>query len=137
MRYLLDTNVCIAVMRNHPRVVARLTQLAPADCLISTISAFELLTGVAKCAQPANERRKVECLLQVVSICTFDAAAAEQSAQLRGQLETRGLTIGPYDLLLAGTALSLGAVLVTANTREFSRVSGLELEDWETASSVP
>lgn len=131
MQYLLDTNTCIVAMRNEARVVARLQSLQPHDCAISVVTGYELFTGVAKCAEPAKERTKVENLLRVVAELAFDAAAAREAARVRADLEFRGLTIGPYDLLLAGQALSLGLTLVTHNTAEFARVSGLRVEDWQ------
>jgi tRNA(fMet)-specific endonuclease VapC len=131
MRYLLDTNLCIAVMRQNAQVVARLQALLPGDCAISTVTSYELFTGVAKCAQPAKERLKVESLLATVNELAFDAAAAREAARVRAELEARGLTIGPYDLLLAGQALAGGLTLVTHNTIEFTRVPGLLVEDWQ------
>lgn len=99
--------------------------------MISTITAYELFTGVAKCADPPRERAKVEGLLNTVCQLPFDAAAAGEAAWIRAALEATGQTIGPYDLLLAGHALSLRLVLVTNNTAEFARVVGLALENWQ------
>ncbi len=129
-RYLLDTNTCIAVMRGHPVAVQRLAAVAPGDCAISTITAYELYTGVEKCAKPAQERGKVELLLTTVWEIPFDPDAARESARVRALLESQGQPIGPYDVLLAGQALAHSLILVTANTREFSRVPGLVLENW-------
>jgi tRNA(fMet)-specific endonuclease VapC len=131
MRYLLDTNTCIAVMRNHPAAVRRLEALSPGDCAISTIASYELYTGVEKCANPTKERAKVELLLKTVPLVPFDAAAALEAARVRALLETQGQPIGPYDVLLAGQALALTLILVSANTREFSRVPGLTVENWQ------
>jgi tRNA(fMet)-specific endonuclease VapC len=131
MRYLLDTNTCIAAMRNHPKVVARLATVSAADCVISTITGCELFTGVEKCANPAKERAKVELLLKTVHEVPFEAGAAREAARIRAFLEALGQPIGPYDVLLACQALALGLILVTANTKEFSRVPGLSLEDWQ------
>jgi tRNA(fMet)-specific endonuclease VapC len=135
VNYLLDTNTCIAAMRNHPHVVRRLVSLSPGDCAISTITVYELLTGVAKCSDPVRELAKVNHLMQVIGELTFDATAAAEAAAIRARLEAQGQTIGPYDLLLAGQARSLQLTLVTHNTREFSRVVGLVIENWE--SLVP
>lgn len=135
MRYLLDTNTCIAVMRNHPQVLRKMSTLSPGDCAISTISSYELFTGVEKCADPARERAKVDLLLQTVQRVPFDARAASEAARTRAVLESQGQMIGPYDILLAGQALAAKLVLATSNTSEFSRVPGLSLEDWQT--SVP
>lgn len=131
MLYLLDTNTCIAAMRNDASVVSRLSSLSPGDCAISTITSYELATGVAKCAQPANEAAKVKLLLTTIAQVAFDANAALEAGRIRGLLESQGRMIGPYDILLAGHALSLGLILVTGNTGEFSRVPALQTENWQ------
>lgn len=136
MQYLLDTNTCIAVMRNQAQVVARIQCLLPRDCAISTITSFELLTGIEKCAQPVQERAKVEALLTAVSELVYDSAAAHESAKIRAHLESRGMSIGPYDLLLAGQAIAGGRVLVTHNVREFVRVAGLVIDDWQATTGT-
>jgi tRNA(fMet)-specific endonuclease VapC len=131
VKYLLDTNLCVAAMRNHPLVLQRLSALAPGECVISSITAYELFTGIEKCSDPARERPKVERLLQIVGQLPFDSAAASEAARIRGVLEKTGQSIGPYDMLLAGHAMSLQLVLVTNNTSEFVRVTGLALENWQ------
>jgi tRNA(fMet)-specific endonuclease VapC len=131
MRYLLDTNTCIAAMRQHAGVLARLQSLSPNDCAISTITSYELFTGVAKCANPAQERSKVDLLLATMAELPFSADDAREAARIRAELEARGATIGPYDLLLAGQAVAAGLTLVTHNTSEFARVLGLAMEDWQ------
>lgn len=131
MKYLLDTNTCIAAMRAHPRVVQRLLTTQPADCAISTITAYELFTGVEKCSDPARERAKVERFLNTVVLLPFEHAAAIEAARIRAALEAIGQSIGAYDLLLAGHCRSLGLVLVTNNAAEFSRVAALAIEDWQ------
>jgi tRNA(fMet)-specific endonuclease VapC len=130
--YLLDTNTCIALMRGHPKTVQRMAAVPPGECAISTITAYELFTGVEKCSQPAQERDKVDLLLQTVHEIAFESAASKESARIRALLESQGQPIGPYDLLLAGQALAAAMTLVTANTREFGRVPGLNLADWQT-----
>lgn len=130
MKVLLDTNTCIAVMRGHERAVQRMAVLAPGDCVVSVISVFELFTGIAKCRDPERDRAKVLRLLSAVRILEFDESAAERSAQVRADLEKIGRACGPYDLLLAGHALSLGLRVATNNVGEFTRVSGLVVEDW-------
>jgi tRNA(fMet)-specific endonuclease VapC len=130
MLFLLDTNTCIALMRNHPTTVLHMARQNPMDCAVSTISAYELFTGIAKCSDPRREGPKVAKLLQSVHKLPFNLSAANQAGKIRADLEARGSMIGPYDVLLAGHALSQGLVLVTANAGEFSRVAGLTLEDW-------
>lgn len=131
MRYLLDTNTCIAAMCNNAMVVQRLAALSPEDCAISVITSYELWTGIEKCKNPAKERAKVNKLLAMVNQLVFDLDAGQVAARLRASLESQGQMIGPYDVLLAGHALSTGLTLVTANTGEFSRVPGLCIENWQ------
>jgi len=133
MRYLLDTNTCVDVMRNHPNVVNRMSGVAPGDSVISTITSYELYTGIAKCASPDKEQAKVDLLLRTVIELPFDQKAAREAGRIRGLLESRGEMIGPYDVLLAAHALAAGLILVTANTNEFQRVPGLTVENWRVA----
>ena len=135
MHYLLDTNACIAVMRNHPNVVSRMSAASPADCFVSTVTSYELFTGVAKCAAPAKERTKVEVLLKTVVELPFDPTAAREAGRLRALLESRGQMIGPYDVLLAAQAFAGGLTLVTDNIQEFGRIPGLTVENWQNPTS--
>lgn len=137
MRYLRDTDTCIFAMRNHATVVQRMAAVAPGDCAVSTVTTFELLSGVRKCNDPAKERVKVNQLLSVVTEFSFDAPAAADAADIRAVLEASGQMIEPYDILLAGHARSLGLVLASANTREFSRVPNLIIEDWTSIAATP
>jgi tRNA(fMet)-specific endonuclease VapC len=130
MRYLFDTNTCISLMRNEPAVIARMATVSPHDCAISTITSYELYTGVQKCSDPGREATKVRALLNTVHTLPFDAAAALEGAKIRAELESQGRLIGPYDLLLAGHALAAQLILVTANTDEFSRVQELRIENF-------
>jgi tRNA(fMet)-specific endonuclease VapC len=131
VRYLLDTNTCIAAMRHQALVVQRMAAVSPGDCAISTITSYELYTGIEKCAHPAKELSKVNLLLATVHQLVFDAQAAREAGRIRALLESQGLMIGAYDILLAGHALSASLTLVTANTSEFSRVPALSLENWQ------
>ena len=130
MKVLLDTNVCIAAIRGHTEVRQRLAQSLPGECLVSTITVFELFVGVAKSRVPDREEANVQELLSAVWTAKFDGAAARYAAQIRADLERNGKPCGPYDTLLAGHALSLGASLITGNVREFARVAGLQVENW-------
>jgi tRNA(fMet)-specific endonuclease VapC len=131
MIYLLDTNVCIAVMRGNDKVLKRLAVCRPEDCAVSMVSVFELFAGVFRCRDPQGEKQKVFTFLQPFHLLPFDWDSAMKTAEIRCQLEQAGTKIGPYDLQLSGQALSLDLTLVTHNTREFKRVPGLRLEDWE------
>jgi tRNA(fMet)-specific endonuclease VapC len=117
-------------MRHHTLVLQRMAAVPPTDCAISSITSYELFTGVEKCADPAKELAKVNLLQATVSELVFDAEAAREAGRIRALLESQGCMIGAYDVLLAGHARSGTLILVTANTAEFSRVPGLNLENW-------
>jgi tRNA(fMet)-specific endonuclease VapC len=134
LSYLLDTNVCIALMNGRSEKVRSLyTQavLAKIPLAISPICMHELWYGVAKSSQPSRNEWKLRAFIaddiEVLDYTNEDARAA---AQIRAELEHKGTRIGEYDTLIAGQALARGLTLVTANTREFHRVQGLQLEDW-------
>jgi tRNA(fMet)-specific endonuclease VapC len=137
MTYLLDTNVCIAAMRGNAKVVQGLAARRPEDCAVSIVSVFELFAGVSRCKDPETEGRKVSTFLQPFHLLPFDWDSAVKTAEIRFQLEKAGTRIGPYDLQLAGQALALDLTLVTHNTREFKRVPGLRIEDWEVDEPAP
>lgn len=130
LRYMLDTNICIRVLRDRPASV-RARFNAEADGLsISTITLGELLYGAARSARPIEMRREVERFAARLEALALDADAVAHFADIRADLERRGTTIGPYDLLIAGHARSRGLIVVTGNLREFQRVDGLRTEDW-------
>jgi tRNA(fMet)-specific endonuclease VapC len=128
VEYLLDTDTCVDLLRNVPRVVEKLRTLAPDDCGISAITSFELFSGAARARDPRREAEKVQALLDVVEEISFNADATRHAGALRFELETAGTPIGPYDLLIASHALVLDLTLVTASTEEFGDVPGLALE---------
>lgn len=130
MSHLLDTNVCVDVLKGHPLVCGRLKAISPADCAISSVTAFELAVGVRRCSRPDRERKKLARLFAVIAVLPFDAVAADEAARVRHELEIAGQKIGPYDLLIAGQALGARLTLVTSNTREFVRIPTLRLIDW-------
>jgi tRNA(fMet)-specific endonuclease VapC len=132
--YLLDTNACIALINGAPPAVRKRANRAVSrsDALaVSSISLFELWYGVAKSARrEANEARLRAFLGGPVELLLFNDEDARAAGTVRAELEARGTPIGAYDLLIAGQALRGAMTLVTANAREFSRVKGLEWEDW-------
>ena len=130
LRYLLDTNLCIRVLRDRPAVVRQRFNLEADGLSISSIVLTELLHGAAKSARPVENRNEVEKFAARLDVLPFDARAADHAADIRANLERRGQTIGAYDLLIAGHARSLGLVVVTGNLAEFERVEGLRWEDW-------
>ena len=134
LRHLLDTNVCIRVLRDRPAGLrARFNQEATGLC-ISDVVLYELLFGAEKSLKPAENRTAVERFAARLSVLPFDSAAASHAANIRAKLEGQGLPIGAYDLMIAGHARSRGLIVVTGNLREFNRVEGLRAEDWLASS---
>lgn len=131
MAYLLDTDICIDVLRGRQDSIVRLSKISPMDCSISIITVYELFCGLANAKQPKAEQEKIRRLTAELPVLQFDEAAAQHAADIRTMLQRRGSIIGPYDLLIAGQALSSGRTLVTRNVREFQRIDSLLLETWE------
>lgn len=132
MRYLLDTNILIAMSKERPGLVERLTQYPASAIVLSSVVVAEIEYGIAKSARQEHNRRVFDALLAGFSVVPFDTAAARCYGPIRAQLEKQGKLIGPYDLMIAAHAQALGAVLVTDNVSEFSRVEGQAVENWIT-----
>lgn len=131
MQYLLDTNICIYLIKQKPpKVLERFNTLAILDVGISAITVAELEYGVCKSQQQEKNRSALMQFLIPLEIVEFDQAAATVYGAIRSDLESRGLIIGAMDMLIAAHALSLGATLVSNNVREFSRIDNLSLENW-------
>ncbi len=131
--YLLDTSICVAILRGrHPHVAERFRDSMAAGIAVSSISVAELYFGVARSNHPERELAAVERLLGAVRTLSFGTEAARTFGVIRHYLESRGECIGQFDLMIAGHAVSERATLVTNNTREFSRVPTLVLDDWIT-----
>jgi tRNA(fMet)-specific endonuclease VapC len=130
LRYMLDTNLCIRVLRDRPAVARRRFNETSESLCISTIVLAELLHGAARSAWPEQNRRAVEDFAARLEVLAFDEAAAGHAADIRAELERKGGMIGGYDLLIAGHARSRGLTVITGNLREFRRVDGLRSEDW-------
>jgi tRNA(fMet)-specific endonuclease VapC len=131
MRYLLDTNICIYLIKKRPtEVLERFRQHPPKDVAISTITLFELQYGIEKSQYRQRSEDALAKFLLPLDLVDLDHSAAIEAASIRAQLEKNGMPIGPYDLLIAGVARSQGMTLVTNNTREFERIAELRLENW-------
>ncbi|MCS5693687.1 type II toxin-antitoxin system VapC family toxin [Cyanobium sp. FGCU-6] len=130
MAFLLDTNILVAAIKGHPAVVEALRSLTPSDLLLSSVVLGELETGVIKSAWPERNRLQLLALVDHLELVPVDRAVALAYAQIRASLERQGTPIGANDLWIAAQAQALNAVLVTDNTREFSRVEGLALVNW-------
>lgn len=134
MKYLLDTNTCIALMNGTPKGVREHYGLAlrgGSQLTTSSIVAHELWYGVAKTELVERNARKLRGFLsRELTMLDYSEQDAQAAAEIRAKLESKGQRIGEYDTLIAGQAFSRNLILVTANTREFQRVKGLIVEDW-------
>jgi len=129
--YLLDTNICIYLIKKRPvDVLSRFRQHKPRDVATSIITLFELEYGVQKSQNQQSTRDTLIRFLKPLNIINLDFSSVAESAAIRAQLENNGTPIGAYDLLIAGIARSRGVTLVTNNMKEFERVEGLLLENW-------
>ena len=131
MRYMLDTNICIYVIKPKPETVFRkLQNINPEDVCISSVTYAELVHGVEKSAAVEKNRLALSMLLANMEILDFDVDAADCYGKIRAALEKKGTPIGPLDMMIAAHAQSLGYTVVTNNVNEFSRVSALQIENW-------
>lgn len=131
MKYMLDTNICIHVIKNRPpEVVQRFLKHEPDEMCISAITYAELMHGVEKSSERERNRVAMAMFLSPIAVLEFDACAAEEYGRVRAELEKKGTPIGPMDTLIAAHARAEGLCLVTNNAREFERVEDLQVEDW-------
>ncbi len=130
LRYLLDTNICIATIRNKPEAMRAAFNRHHSHMAISSVTVMELLYGVEVSAQAQRNLANVEGFIARLDVLDYDTPAAAHTAQIRAELTKAGTQIGPYDQMIAGHARSRGLVVVTNNTREFKRVRGLRIADW-------
>jgi len=131
MKYLLDTNICIYLIKKKPMsVIHRFDDHQVGDIGISSITVAELSYGVQKSQRQKQNQAALLQFLSPLVIVEFNTDAAFSYGQIRVELESRGTPIGSLDTLIAGHAVSMGMTLVTNNEREFSRVPGLIVENW-------
>lgn len=126
--YLLDTDAVVDILRRRHGVAQRLAQLSPEDVGVSSMTVAELLYGALCSKDPERSEREVRRFLDVVRIVPFGRAAAAAHSRIRHGV--RRQTIGPNDLVIAATAVTAKATVVTANVREFARIDGLAVENW-------
>lgn len=131
MPYLLDTNAVIALMKQHPGLQRQVRRVGASELRLCAPVEGELWYGVARSARKADNRARLLVLLDWLPSLPFSGDATRLFGDLRADLASRGTPIGPYDTQIASIALAHGLVLVTHNVREFGRVSGLRVEDWE------
>ena len=133
MQFMLDTNTLVYVLNRRPQhqaVVERYDAADPRLTCVSSITLAELRFGVEQSMIREVTQAKLDRLAAALTVLPFDARAAHAYGVLRAQLQKAGKLIGPLDMLIAGHAISLGAMLVTNNVREFARVPGLRVENW-------
>lgn len=127
---MLDTDTCIAIIKKHPVALKRLRGKSVGQVGISSITLGELAFGAEKSVRSSQAHEALGEFLVALEVAGFDDAAAMRYGKVRAPLEQRGKPIGPLDTLIGSHALEIDAILVTHNTREFSRIEGLRIEDW-------
>ena len=132
MKYVLDTNVCIRILKGAPAGMLKKMNAITADQVaIPSIVRFELFYGAYKSNKQKETLRLLNEFLKPFISVDFDEKAAMECGNIRAELDNKGTPIGPYDLMIAAIALSGGYTLVTHNIKEFSRIENLKIVDWE------
>ena len=131
MKYMLDSNICIYMIKKKPEIVLTRLRAAASDGVsISSITLAELEHGVALSAYPEKNADALAQFLTLIDVLSFDAKAAAHYGSIRADLQRKGTLIGQMDLLIAAHARAYSLIAVTNNVREFMRVEGLIVEDW-------
>ena len=130
MKYVLDTNTLIYFFKGLGDVSKHMLAQSPSELAIPTVVLFELEVGIAKSTSPDKRKSQLQEITALVNVLPFGIAESRSAAQIRVELEKQGLPIGPYDVLIAATALANNTILITHNQKEFGRIEGLKIEDW-------
>jgi len=132
VKWPLDTNVCIDVLRGREDVVAQMRKYSPDDLGISVVTGFELIQGVWRAPEKFREEegRKVAAFLAKIRQVNFDYLCAHRAGEINAVLLNRGTPVSVTDVFIAATALEIGVPVITNNLRDFGRIDGLELVDW-------
>lgn len=131
MEYILDTNICIYIIKKKPIEVFNRFLNLPIGCVgISSITFAELQYGVSKSLNSEKNKEALDLFLTPIEIVNFDENAAIEYGKIRTLLERKGFLIGSLDMLIAAHVKSMGIILVTNNQKEFERVEGLKIENW-------
>lgn len=130
LTHMLDTNIVIYILRKKPEEIIQPLELHADQLCISSVTLMELFYGIERSSYKATNRIAVEGFTARVSVVPYANEAAMYTAQIMGDLASKGTPIGPYDAMIAGAARAQGFVLVTNNTREFERVDGLRVDNW-------
>lgn len=131
MRFMLDTSICVELIRRrNDRVLRKMQRYRPEDLCVSSVTLSELEYGVARSADPQRNRLALAEFMTPLGVPAYGDAVAPVYGRVRAELERAGTPIGPLDTMIAAHALSLGLTLVTDNEDEFRRVSGLRIQNW-------
>src|ERR1700694_4183162 len=130
LTYMLDTNICIHVMKNYPHNLREKFNALAEQLCISSITLGELHYGAERSARRADNLTAIEHFVARLDVLAFEAKAAMHYGQLRAELERAGTPCGPHDMQIGGHARSIELIVVTNNLREFSRMPGVRVEDW-------
>lgn len=130
LRYLLDTDFCIEVVRKRPPALRDRFNAEAGRLALSAVTLAELAVGVETSTAPSRNRKVIESFAARLQVVNFDAKAAWHYGEIRADLERLGCPIGAYDLMIVAHARAESLILVTGNAREFARVPGLQFEDW-------
>ncbi|MDI1298770.1 MAG: type II toxin-antitoxin system VapC family toxin [Methylotenera sp.] len=131
MKLMLDTNICIAIIKKKPRdILQKFSAYQIGDICISSVTLAELRYGVAKSQFKEKNQAALDEFILPLEVVDFDEPATEYYGTLRATLEKQGIPIGPLDTMIGAHALSLNVTLVSNNTKEFSRITGIKLVDW-------
>jgi tRNA(fMet)-specific endonuclease VapC len=130
LTYMLDTNICIYVMKNYPQTLREKFNALAEQLCISSITLGELHYGAEKSTRRSENLAAIEHFAARLEVLPFDIKAAAHYGQLRAELERAGTPCGPHDMQIGGHARSEGLIVVTNNAREFARMPGLRTENW-------
>lgn len=130
LRFLLDTDVSIELLRKRRELPLRRFQQHAAELALSTVTAYELWSGAERSSDPVRNRHAVDEFLSLLSLVDFDLEAASHAAEIRAELARAGTPIGAYDVQIAAIARARGLAVITGNVREFERVPGVRCVDW-------
>ncbi len=131
MNYMLDTNMCIYIIKRHPeKVLKKFLTLSVGEVCISSITLAELMYGIHKSQYSKKNKAALQDFLLPLDIMPFNDEVTDHYGRIRTYLEKKGVPIGALDTMIAAHALSLGSILVTNNQKEFVRVPDLNIEDW-------
>jgi tRNA(fMet)-specific endonuclease VapC len=130
MIYCLDTNILIYFFKGQGNVANRLLNTPPNNITIPAIVIFELEVGIGKSTSPTKRKKQLQELTSLVNIIPFGQSEAKCAAEIRIKLERQGSLIGPYEILIAASAMANNSILATHNVREFKKIENLKIEDW-------